>query len=186
MITNTDYETIRPLLIDGDIILVRSGKGFTDTLIKFWTASPYYHAAVVFSATTANGIKRWFVVEQHTGGQRIINLSAYNDYDVFRTHIDFNKFGQALIDNAGFVDYAYGDLISTDVREKFGIKVPNFNGEVCSGMVASYLVSAGIRMPVLISPQGLYNELCDKLIFKVRPDSGENAKPRLLMPKPQC
>lgn len=169
MIKTSKYQDIRSELKDGDILLIRTGNIISGTLTKMWTKSEYCHCAIVFKMHSTANVERLMVVEQHLGGQRIVALSTYKDFDVIRLPLDFEANGQYLIENTGQVPYAYGDFIGIAIYEKFKVKLPDFKGLVCSSMVADYINKAGGKIPVQISPQGLYKEYKDYLIYRVRP-----------------
>lgn len=170
-VQESQYKTVRPLLQDGDIILVRGTKLWTNKLTKLRTNSGYYHTAIAFKMVACGDINRVMLVEQYTGGQRIIPLSTYDDYDVLRFPIRFDPVGRYLIDTSGSVQYSVGDYLSIGIREKFDIQMPDFNGEVCSEMVAKYLQKVGYDIPSLVSPQTIFEYYEDFLLYKVRPDN---------------
>ena len=161
------YTDIRPFLKSGDFILVKGKGNLMGKVTKLWTKSPYFHAAIVFSIRVGEEV-RWMVLEQHIGGQRIVSLSTYCDFDLFRLDIDFVKLSPHLIESTGKVPYAYGDFISIGLGESLRLKLPDFKGEVCSTLVARFLNLGGYSVDTQISPAGLYNRFKDKLVFKVR------------------
>lgn len=180
-IPETSYDNIKDQLIDGDVILVRKGHKWTSTFIKWFTDSEHYHAAIIFKMFSCGGVMRWMVVEQSEGGQRIVPLSTYDDYDVLRFDVDFANDGQYLIDDSGKIDYSYGDLVAIESRERLGIRMPDFNGEVCSGMVCNFVRRFGYNIDKQSSPKTIFTIYTDKVVFKVRPDATRHLKQKILL-----
>jgi hypothetical protein len=77
--------------------------------------------------------------------------------------VEWDLYGDELLTKTGAVDYAYINLISIGLREKFGLKLKASQGEVCSEMVARVLRANGVRLPTnQVSPGLLLRQLLDQ------------------------
>ncbi len=169
-----NYEEARQLIQSGDVVLMGKDNSPISAWVAWWTGSPYSHAAIALRLYYLDHPDKYriFVIEQHTGGQRIVNLSSYTtikrQIDVIESPTDWNMYGEDLMDKCGSIAYAYEALVTIGLREKFGLKFSDTKGEVCSEMVAKVLKQQGVPLTSEhISPGVLYKELLN-LGFKTR------------------
>ncbi len=79
-LTNVTYEQYRDIAQDGDIIFIRGVKNsFVQSVIMFFTDSPYSHVGIAFWAIINDSPRLMIVEAQGGSNRRIINLSFYND-----------------------------------------------------------------------------------------------------------
>jgi hypothetical protein len=166
-----NYLEARSQIQNGDIIFFGKSKQIFSQFESLWCDSPYTHAAIAFRIPMGD-TDRVFVVEQHSGGQRIVNMASYMSdrklVEVIKAPISWDLYGDDLLSGTGFLEYAYTALPAIGIREKFGLKFNDAKGEVCSEMVARVLVSCGVKIPTTqVSPGMLLKHLLN-LGFKSR------------------
>jgi hypothetical protein len=112
------------------------------------------------------------LIEQHRGGQRIINLSWYFDkrrpvIHVLRPYIPWESYKDNLLGKTGFVPYGYLDYVSIGLKEAFGLRIKDFKGEVCSEMIARCLRLGGMNFPhgEVISPTKLLEYINTPILY---------------------
>lgn len=158
-----NYEQARNYVEDGDIIFVRKGTSIWSKLTQLVTKSDTYHCGIAFWVRDPVYKSRLFIVEAHQGGRRIVSLSSYAQHpmDVIGSPISWEQYCDDLLDNTGLIPYSIVEYVWIGLLEKFRIrrKVDDF-GEVCSKMVAKYLVRGGISLAETdISPGNLRSVL---------------------------
>lgn len=170
------YEEARVLIEDGDIVFVKSGNSISAKLIKFFLASEYNHVCFAFwFEDNRYKTPRLLDIEEHLGGQRIVNLSMYKDreLEVVKNPFDWYSMGGEILDDTGSIPYGYGDFITIGLRETFNLKLKNLRGQVCSEMIALWLKKQGVKLETtLVSPGKLRQLLLDrgfKVKFSVKP-----------------
>jgi hypothetical protein len=167
------YEEARHLIQSGDLVFFGTDKTLLGRFISWWSGSHYTHAAIAVRMSPIGcSADRVLIIEEHTGGQRIINLSAglvgRRSTIIIAAPVDWSLYGDKLLDSTGAVEYAYAALIQIGLREKFGLKLKDIKGEVCSEMVAQVLKFHGIAIPTTQVSPGFLLELLTTLGFKQR------------------
>ena len=156
-----NYFEIRDTIKSGDIVFMkrRNGKfNFWHKLITLFTKGPFWHVGVAFWAIDkVSGIPRLYILEAYDGGRRIVNLGFYRNYEleVIESPREWTEYAEEALSRVGEVEYGYLDFIAIGLKEKFGIKLTNFKGEVCSEFVATLLNLEDD----LLSPNKLYEQL---------------------------
>lgn len=168
-----EYEEARPLIQSGDLVFFGADTTLLGRFIKWWTKSEYTHAAIAVRMSSVGcSDDRVLIIEEHTGGQRIINLSAglpgRRSTVIIAAPVEWSLYGDKLLDSTGAVEYAYAALIQIGLREKFGLKLKDIKGEVCSEMVAQVLKFHGLAIPTTQISPGFLLELLLTLGFKQR------------------
>jgi hypothetical protein len=166
------YQEARLKMESGDLVFFEKDSSFISWWVSLWTGSPYSHAAIVFRMPTPSGNDRLFVVEEHKGGQRIVNLASYlpskRKMTIVKAPVPWESYSEWLIDRSGAIEYSYTGLVAIGLREKFGLKLKDMKGEVCSEMVAYTLLNSGVDLPTTqVSPGNLLKQLLE-LGYQVR------------------
>lgn len=150
------YSDLRQSIEDGDLLYIRDGNSIWSRVTQFITKSPHYHVGIAVWMTDGCSRRRLMLLEAHTGGRRIVTLSTYIDHrmDVIRPVFDFSLHSDQFIEHAGRVPYSLPDYVSIGAAELLRIRLGDFRGEVCSGLVADYLGRSAefSGMPKQISP----------------------------------
>jgi hypothetical protein len=162
-----DYATARPLIADGDCILVRETHGFLTPFTRFFSRSAYTHA----------GIALWmddglWMAELNSGKNHAVPLCQLSntDFDVYHCPVDREAAVIATLD-------ALHSKISYGIAALFVIGLLNWlritvflharKILVCSGYVVAIYEAAGwSERSRMISPQELATQL--KLKIEVR------------------
>lgn len=157
------YEEGRLLVKDGSLVFFKARK-WSQRLVTFFTGGKFSHCGVL-TWMEIQGQRRLMLVEAFVGGTRIINLRSYSDREmlILDLGIDWanSEASKRLIDKTGHNPYGFLDFLSIGVKDistklGFPLKMPNFKGEVCSELVANYLVDSGFNLhDVCISPNTL-------------------------------
>jgi len=160
------YLEARPLIQSGDLIFFGPSSSMFSRFEVWWTQREYAHCAIAVRVGI-EGQDRLMVVEQHLGGQRIVTLSSYLKgrplITVVKSPVPWGLYGADLVEQSGAVDYSLPELAAIGLREKFGLKVKDFSGVVCSAMIAQVLITHGIRIPTTqVSPGLLYRQVRDQ------------------------
>lgn len=167
---SNNYEDFRSSIVSGDIVFFSGSDLILPKLIRAVTGSSYSHCAIAFTLNVEDE-DRVFVVEQHLGGQRIVNLSTYqfsHTITVLSSPIKWESYSKELLNRTGKIPYSFSDFVSIGIRESVGLKLKNYKGEVCSEMVAKVFISQGVKLSSsLISPGKLFLELTN-LGFKLK------------------
>lgn len=158
-----NYTEARAQIQSGDIVFFGKSKQLFSQIESWWCKSEFTHSAIAFRIPMGDS-DRVFVVEEHSGGQRIVNLASYmserKTIDIMVAPVDWERYGYDLISGSGSNSYAYPALIEIGLREKFGIRLPDVKGEVCSEMVARVMIANGIELPTSqVSPGLLRSQL---------------------------
>lgn len=165
------YESVRNDIESGDIIAFKVSEHapFFSRILQIGTGKKIYHIGIAVWMESSEGQKRLFIVEASRGNRQMVPLSLYSKetMDVYPCPIEFSKIAPSLIEPIGNVKYAYKDLLSIWLRESFGIRIGNFPGEVCSGMVVNIFKNSGYDLgPEISSPYSIVKHLEDNGIQK--------------------
>jgi hypothetical protein len=158
------YEQARNLIQDGDLVFVKKGKSIWSKLTQLVTKSDVYHCGIAFWVRDPVYKSRLFIVEAFRGGRRIVSLSSYAKHpiDIIGSPISWEKNCDEVLDNTGLVPYSIPEYVWIGLRELLRIKRDDADddyGEVCSKMVAKYLVRGGVMLETDISPGKLEEKL---------------------------
>lgn len=162
---NYAYSECRDFIENGDILFFYKGKHIFSKITQMMTNGPFCHAGMAFKMIIPGSVEsRVFVVEQHNGGQRLVTLSScvdnYTGFFLMSNPVHWDKFGPELVSRSGFIKYSYLDLVTISVRETFGVKLKDHQGEVCSEMIAKVLINNGINLKTsMVSPNQLYRDM---------------------------
>lgn len=131
----TNYESARSLIRDGDLIAVR-GHGLFASCIRAVTQSEYTHTGVACWLG-----HRLMIAESRGGVAAFSPVSQYDgvDFDVFDCPVDRDAAVYAALDVLGMViRYDYADLGAVAAHELFGIPLPAEDGSmICSAVTAA-------------------------------------------------
>lgn len=176
------YSEVREQIQTGDILVFKISKKapLASYAVKIFDGTDIYHVGFAVWLSSPSGSKRLFIVESARGNRQIVPLSNYEGerIDVYTCPIDFNKIESSILDNVGKVKYSYPDLLSVWMRERLNIRFFNFDGEICSEMVAKYLHIGGFEFDHikfksrLVSPKTIVESL-EKAGFNPRLKIGE-------------
>lgn len=173
------YEELRNNIKSGDIIAFKVSKyaPFFAHILKAVLKQDIYHIGIAVWLLSEDGHRRLFIVEASKGNRIVTPLSKYKNepVDVYPLPFDFSNISEALLDRVGSVHYAYLDLLSIYLKEKFNMNVHDFNGEVCSEMVLDMLMRGGMKIDNdLYSPFRVTQILEDNGINKKYSYAGEH------------
>lgn len=160
------YDTARLEIESGDIVFVRGNHSkFVQSLIMFFTKSPYSHVGFAFWMTTENGLENRLMMVEAQGGtkRRVVNMSFYETrrLDVVTSPVMWNEIEACALSKLGLVEYGWLDALYVGVHDfllkYFRIKIPHTNmpGETCSEFVAKCLHLKEVH----VSPQELFELL---------------------------
>jgi hypothetical protein len=148
-----NYEIVKT----GDVIFLHKEQTFTSKIIKFCTNSDLVHVGIAY---WKDG-NLYIIESQYLKDRRMVILDVYeNRYkEVISSKIALNNL-EELVKTLGIMKYGYKDLILTGIkgilsRIGFKVKFRNYEGEICSEMVATILN----YKPSNISPIELYERL---------------------------
>lgn len=163
----SSYREGRDLIENGDILAFHTTaeSPLGPKIVSLFTGYSIYHVGFAIWLYSTEGDRRLFIVEANKGNRQIIPLSLYagERIDVFKCPVKFSKISSQMLDKIGYVKYSYFDLPIIWLRERFGIRLPNQQGEVCSEMIAKILEEADIRFEnTLMSPGKLIEKLSQK------------------------
>lgn len=168
---NLSYENARNYIEDGDIVFVRKGTTLYSRLTQFATDSDTYHVGIAFWVRDPVYKSRLFIVEASQGGRRIVSLSSYAKHpmDIIGAPISWEQNCDDILDNTGLVPYSLREAIWIGLLEMFNLRrTADDLGEVCSKMVAKYLVKGGVPLPATdVSPARL-KALLQSLNYEVK------------------
>lgn len=164
---NFNYEQGRLHVADGFIVFFKATK-LAHRLVTMVTGGSYSHCGIL-TWMESHGVKRLMLIEAFMGGTRIVNLRSYSKREmlVMDLGIDWGLQGEALFQKTGHNPYGLMDFLSIGVKDlttKVGmpVRMPNFKGEVCSELVANYLISSGFGIQdSCISPNTLIELIND-------------------------
>lgn len=139
------YKAAREDIRTGDVVLTK-GTSLGSKFIRLFTGSKYSHAGFAFwMSDIMTGRRRLMMIESSIGGTRIVSLSSYmrDGFDVY-SGLQTTEWGFAsphILQNMGAIKYGYMDFVTIFLKEKFGMKVGDPKGEVCSEFVAKTLAA---------------------------------------------
>lgn len=158
------YLDVRDQIESGDIIAFEVSKyapkisGF----IKLFTQEDVYHIGIAVWMYSSEGNRRLFIAQASNGNRQVVPLSLYENetMQVYAAPVPFSQISDYTLARVGSVKYAYPDLISIWLKEKFKLPVKNWSGEVCSEMVVKIFATVGINLgDKLSTPQTIVNNI---------------------------
>lgn len=157
------YDDVRDYIQDGDLLYIRDGTSIWSRVTQIVTRSPHYHVGIAVWMTDGCARRRLMILEAHPGGRRLVTLSTYRDHgiDIVRPVFDFASNSDEFIEFTGKIPYSLQDYLSIGILEILKIRIGDFNGEVCSELVADYLSrsEAFENLPNQLSPGKQYEWL---------------------------
>lgn len=141
------YAVARDKINDGDIVFVRgSWRHPIQTLIMFFTRSPYSHVGIAFWIEI-NKTNRLMIVEAQGGTKRrILNMSYYQNrnLDVVESPRSWESYADVATEKLGEVGYGWMDALYIGLRDflKGVVVLPAKDvdsGEICSEFIAKCL-----------------------------------------------
>ena len=160
------YEEARALIRTGDIVFLGGAKSLFSWLITAVTRSVFSHCGIACWLSDEDGaVPTLFILEASAGGRRLVSMSHYGlrrPMTVIASPLGWENYREDLINGTGRVPYGYLDLIGIGLKETFKLKTKDFDGEVCSEMVAATLNRHGYSLDELQSPGTLYKSLLKK------------------------
>jgi hypothetical protein len=159
------YEQARNQIENGDLIFFKNSQTIVGKIIQYFGEGPYNHCAIAFWITSDNlENDRLFMVEQYAFGRRITKLSSFStkQFDIIKAPVPWHFYCNELLNGVGKVPYSVMDYLTIFCNEKLGIKIKNFDGQVCSEMVATILKKYDIAKDLRVSPTGVVNTLISK------------------------
>lgn len=157
------YDKAHTNIQTGDIVFIAGAKSLLSWAITRVTRSSFSHVGIacwMYDSFEAN--PQLFIVEASLSGRRIVSMNHYGHtrpMTVIASPVSWDLYRHSLLARTGWVKYGWLDLIGIAIKEKFGIGVRDFDGEVCSEMVATALNNGALGLDETISPGALYNEL---------------------------
>ncbi len=162
------YEGALRKINTGDIVFLSGAKGLFSRAITKVTKSPFSHVGIAVwltDCTCSNRAPLPFIVEAFSAGRRIVSLSYYGEsrsLSVIESPIPWEKYSDELMQRTGREPYGWLDLLGLGLKELVGLKGLDFNGEVCSEMVAKSLNRGGLGLDPMQSPGSLYTDLLSR------------------------
>lgn len=138
-----NYEQLRAVAEDGDVVFIKNGTTPWAWLISAWTNSPYSHAMFVFWYSD-----RLLIAEASPhGGTRIVSASAYanRQFDIIAAPLPWTAIQTHAVNRAGSAVYGWLSAVWIGIRTKVyaltGSKLPTWHNHsvVCSEYVAEVL-----------------------------------------------
>lgn len=157
------YAEVRDTIKTGDLVFVCGAKSLFSWLITAVTRSSYSHVGIacwLYDNETQSPML--FIVEAAPSGRRLVSMSHYGykrPMAIVKSPIVWEAYRRDLMDNTGNIAYGYFDLFAIGLKELFGIKSKDFDGEVCSEMVATVLNCNGFYIDEMVSPGKLFDLL---------------------------
>ena len=159
-----NYNEARELLKDGDVVFFPSVT-WKQKFVTFFTGGTVSHCGFVVWLTDGAGTRRCMLLEAHSGGCRVVNLSCYKYRGIiaFRTNLDWPTVAEYAVAKTGNVPYSYIDCLMIGIKNVYRRvvgdelqEVPNFAGEVCSEMCADVFIKSGVyKLDLTLSPDEL-------------------------------
>lgn len=150
----------------GDIVFINGAKGLFSWLITTVTRSSFSHVGIAcWLCDFASGSPMLFIVEAAPSGRRVVSMSHYGrrrPMTVVASPVEWTAYRSELLENTGNEPYGYLDLIGIALKELFGLRTKDFDGEVCSEMVADVLNANGFKIEDPPSPGKLYQFLMEQ------------------------
>ena len=150
----------------GDIVFVTGATGMLSWLITSIGRTQFSHVGIAcWMYDLASAKPTLFIIEAAPSGRRLVSLSHYGHkrtMAVIASPIEWSIYQRELLEGTGDAPYGYLDLIRIALTEMFGIRTRDFNGEVCSEMVATVLNANGFPIDDTPSPGQLYRTLIDR------------------------
>lgn len=173
MIPKYSYNEARQKIKNGDIIYLwkppfgewKNWRAIVFPLVSFFTGSPIYHCGIAVWMKQPNGSNRLMIAESNLqGGKKILPLSYYAprkmEVHALPEHASFKKMEIGLMNNIGRQPYSLWGFIAVGVREYFGIRPHDYDGQICSELCAQAWIEGGMQLPeTLVSPGKLRGEL---------------------------
>lgn len=160
------YDDALHTIRTGDIVFVTGASGMLSWLITSVGRSRFSHVGIAaWLYDTASGKPMLFIVEAAPSGRRLVSLSHYGRkraMTVVASPVEWSAYRRQLLDGTGDEPYGYFDLIRIALGEMFGIRTRDFDGEVCSEMVATVLNANGFAVHDTPSPGKLYRTLIER------------------------
>lgn len=138
-----NYDQLRAVAQDGDVVFIKNGTTPWAWLISAWTDSPYSHAMFVFWYAD-----RLLVAEASPhGGTRIVSASVYQkrQFDIIAAPLSWTAIQAQAVNRAGSAVYGWLSAVWIGLRTKVfaltGRKLPTWRNHsvVCSEYVAEVL-----------------------------------------------
>jgi hypothetical protein len=154
------------MIVDGDLVAIRSRGTAFDVIASAVQQSPYTHTAVAVWVDFA-GTARLLVAESNASGASLAPLSQYADadFDVFECPTDRVEAGRALFDLVGEpIHYDLGDLARIAAHRLLGVPLPARDdaNKICSALSGAIYLRAGWRpdgLPSIPAPDDLVRAL---------------------------
>ncbi len=159
------YEDARPLIETGDLIAVKSRKGFLPQLTRLIDGDDYTHTGVAIWID-----KGLYMAEINSGHNHMVALSQYylSDFDVFYPPVeDRAVLRDKIEENLRYkVDYGFFTLIVLAIHKLLRIKTlpKSSDSIVCSELSQNIYIDSGwTEDKRMITPGDLANKLKLKL-----------------------
>lgn len=160
------YEDAMGKIRTGDIVFVTGATGMLSWLITSIGRTSFSHVGIACWMYDLSSAKpTLFIIEAAPSGRRLVSMSHYGlkrPMTVVASPVDWSMYSRQLLDGTGDEPYGYLDLIRIALAEMFGIRTRDFDGEVCSEMVATVLNEAGFPIDDTPSPGQLYRTLIER------------------------
>lgn len=157
------YEEHYTQISSGDLVFIGGAKSLFSWIISAVTRSVFSHVGIACWMYDHCGEEpELFIIEASPSGRRLVSMSHYGmkrPMTVIKSPIEWNLYRKTLLAGTGRIPYGYLDLIGIGLRETLRIKTKDFDGEVCSEMVATVLNANGFPIEKLQSPGRLYRTL---------------------------
>lgn len=160
------YEQHFSRIASGDLVFIGGAKSLFSWLISAVTRSVFSHVGIACWMYDHCGEQpELFIIEASPSGRRLVSMTHYGlkrPMTVIKSPVEWNLYRKMLLDGTGRIPYGYLDLIGIGLRETLRIKTKDFDGEVCSEMVATVLNTHGFSIDPLLSPGNLYRTLLER------------------------
>ena len=160
------YREAQSSIRTGDIVFIGGAKSMFSWLISAVTRSSFSHVGIAcWMYDHQECVPTLFIVEATAGGRRLVTLDYYGDrrpMNIVESPIHWSKYRADLLAHTGLENYGYFDLIGIGIKEMFGIKTKDFDGQVCSEMVAKMMNYGGLDLDTTLCPGKLYTTLLER------------------------
>jgi len=160
------YREAQSSIRTGDIVFIGGAKSLFSWLISAVTRSSFSHVGIAcWMYDHQESVPTLFIVEATAGGRRLVTMDYYGDrrpMNIVESPVHWVKYRAPLLERTGLESYGYFDLIGIGIKEMFGIRTKDFDGQVCSEMVATMLNEGGLGLDTSMSPGRLYTALLER------------------------
>lgn len=157
-----NYEDVRRMVFDGDLIAVRKRHGLAAWAIRQFTGSPYTHTAIALWLD--GGV---WVAEMDSTKNVLVPLSQYagERFEVYRCPVNRAEVRAMLLEHLRTrINYDWRDVLAIGLHHVFNLPLParDRGGRICSTFAGAVYLACGwaASLPMLATPGDVVNALC--------------------------